>query len=199
MNRKIFAMTEWLLERFGIPQRNESLMGDLMEEYSAGRSGFWLLRQIVNAIATTVAHDVKHHWLLTARAITMGWVLLFGWAQIVRHFHRVNGFVVILPNLLLPIQIELSLTFALGPAFVAWLVARTHRAQQAAIVLAYAASLAIYDICTIAIQWSAIKRLYSSAAGWWEFQIGVGCVVVFFTLVGGFLQKPRGLLTQPER
>jgi hypothetical protein len=38
MNRKIFAMAEWLLERFGIPQRNESLMGDLMEEYSAGRS-----------------------------------------------------------------------------------------------------------------------------------------------------------------
>jgi hypothetical protein len=32
MNRKIFAMAEWLLERFGIPQRNESLMRDLMEE-----------------------------------------------------------------------------------------------------------------------------------------------------------------------
>jgi hypothetical protein len=192
MNRKIFAMAEWLLERFGIPQRNQSLVGDLMEEYSAGRSGFWLLRQIVNAIATTVAHDIKHHWLLTARAIAMGWALFFGWALILGHLHQVNGFVAILPNLLLSFQIVFYLTFTLWPAFIGWLIARTHRAQQAAMVLAYAASLVIYDICGIAIQWPAIKRLRPSFFQW-EFLIGEVCAVVFFTLIGGFLQKPRGL------
>jgi hypothetical protein len=187
MKRNIFAMAEWLLERFGIPQRNESLMGDLMEEYSAGRSGVWLLRQIVNAIATTVARDIKRHWLLTARAIAMGWALWFGCAWLVSHFSLLG----------LPVlwsQIEGIVIFTLWPAFIGWLVARTYRAQQAAMVLAYAGSLAIYDICSIAIQWSAIKRLYFSAAGWWEVQIGVGCVAVLFTLIGGFLQKPRGLI-----
>jgi hypothetical protein len=187
MNKKIFAMAEWLLERFGIPQRNESLMGDLMEEYGAGRSGFWLLRQIVNAIATTVAPDIKHHWLLTARAIAMGWALWLGSAWIVIHFPLSGA----------PVnwsQIEGIVIFTLWPAFIGWLIVRTHRAQQTAMVLAYAGSLAIYDICRIAIQWSAIKRFYFSAAGWWEVQIGVGCVVVLFTLIGGFLQKPRGLI-----
>lgn len=186
MNRKIFAVAEWLLERFGVPQRNESLMGDLMEEYSAGRSGFWLLRQIVNAIATTVARDIKHHWLLTARAIAMGLALWLGFARIVSHplFWPV-----------LSTQIGAIVIFTLWPAFIGWLVARTHRAQQAAMVLAYAASQAIYSICDIAIQWPAIRRLppeYFSPP-WLEVQIGVGCVVVLFTLIGGFLQKPRGL------
>jgi hypothetical protein len=194
MSRKISGIVEWLLERFGIPQRNESLMGDLMEEYSAGRSGFWLLRQIVNAIATTMAHDITHHSLLTARAIAMGWALWFGWARTVSHLQRVNGFVAILSNLLLPIQIVPFLTFTLWPAFIGWLVARTHRAQQPAMVLAYAASLAIYDICSSAIQWPTVKRLYFSPAAWWEGQILFGCVVVFFTLIGGFFQKPRGLI-----
>jgi hypothetical protein len=187
MNRKIFARAEWLLERFGIPQRDESLMGDLTEEYNAGRSGFWLLRQIVNAIATTVAHDIKHHWLLTARAVAMGWTLWFGCARIVSYFSLVGRPV-------LWSRIEGIVIFTLWPAFIGWLVARAHRAEQAAVVLAYAASLAIYDVCYIAIQWPAINRLPGGYfPGWWEVQIGVGCIVVFFTLIGGFLQKPRGL------
>jgi hypothetical protein len=187
MNRKIFAMGEWLLERFGIPQRNESLMGDLMEEYSAGRSAFWLLRQVVNAIATTVAHDIKRHWLLTARAIAMGWALWFGCARIVSHFSLLGAPV-------LWSRIMGIVTFTLWPAFIGWLVARTQRAHEAAMVLAYAASLAIYDICYIAIRWPSIKRLPAGYfPGWLEVQIGAGCVVVFFTLLGGFLQKPRGL------
>jgi hypothetical protein len=190
MNRKIFAMAEWLLERFGIPQRNESLMGDLMEEYSAGRSGFWLLRQIVNAIATTVARDIKLHWLLAARAIATGWALWLGLAFIWSHFHLFVGAPV------RSAQIVGIVSFTLWPAFIGWLIARTHRTQQAAMVLAYTASMALTDICYLAAEYPWIRRLPPGylSPGWLEVQIGLGCVVVLFTLIGGFIQKPRRLI-----
>jgi hypothetical protein len=63
-----------------------------------------------------------------------------------------------------------------------------------AMVLAYAASLAIFGMGNIAIQWPAMQWLPPGYfLGWVGVQIGVCCVFVFCTLVGGFPRKPRGL------
>jgi hypothetical protein len=64
MRSLMFVLARWLLERFGVPQRNESLMGDLMEEWASGRSAFWLLRQTANAIGSMLARDIANHKLL---------------------------------------------------------------------------------------------------------------------------------------
>lgn len=83
MRSGMLALAESLLKRFGIPQRNESLMGDLAEEYGSGRSVLWLWRQTANAIVSTVARDIQNHKLAALRAIATGWLLMVAWSQII--------------------------------------------------------------------------------------------------------------------
>jgi hypothetical protein len=78
MRSRMLALAESLLARFGIPQGNELLMGDVVEEYSSGRSALWLWRQTANAVASTVARDFRNHKLLVVRALATGWALLRG-------------------------------------------------------------------------------------------------------------------------
>jgi hypothetical protein len=130
MRSRMLALAESLLARFGIPQGNESLMGDLVEDYSSGKSALWLWSQTTNAIASTVARDIRNHKLLAVRALATGWALQLVWQEIL---HLAE------PRLLVwhrgPIyhwELLLLSTITLWPAFVGWVVGRTHRAQQAA-------------------------------------------------------------------
>jgi hypothetical protein len=64
-------------------------------------------------------------------------------------------------------------------------------------VLAWAASQAIYAGCYIALYIAIhhpgsfpVGSPQNPAPGWLKTQIVVYCVVLFFTLLGGFLKKP---------
>jgi len=61
----------WLLEHAGSRYRRESLAGDLIEEYRAGRSDAWYWRQVLWAIAASVGHAV--------RAVLPAWLALLTW------------------------------------------------------------------------------------------------------------------------
>lgn len=72
----------WLLTNFVRGYRNESLVGDLLEEWHGRRSRLWLWNQVIGAIASNVYGVLSRQAYLLGRAVAAGWLalLLTGWA-----------------------------------------------------------------------------------------------------------------------
>jgi hypothetical protein len=187
VTRKMPAIAAWLLNRFGVPQSNESLMGDLVEESGSGRSALWFWRETIVAIADSVARNLRDHKVLAVRAIATGWLMNLAWGQVLglasRHelWRRHLG---LYDALLLS-------SFVAWPAMVGWVVARTHRAQQASMVLAYAASLAIVAIWALSVHYSQMKACVECTPDLWDTNLTIDCLLVLLTLIGGLLPRPR--------
>jgi hypothetical protein len=171
-----FAM--WLLQRFGVPERNESLMGDLVEERAAGRSTLWVWGQSAAAIADSVTRDLRDHWVLALRAIGTGWAATF----LIAWFweYQIHPFGNALAHLL--DAIDMIIQAVIWPVALGWIVARTHRTRQASMVLAFAASVAL---CA---PWVCVQCVPPDGA---DPTLLLACSGVFGVLAGGFLPRPR--------
>src|SRR5258708_23099521 len=55
--------------------RADSIVGDLVEEYRAGRSRLWFWRQAVSAVAFGVIRQIRHHPARAAGAVVTGWTV----------------------------------------------------------------------------------------------------------------------------
>jgi hypothetical protein len=137
----------WLLENLTSGRGNDSLQGDLMEEYRSGRSGAWYLRQVLMTIAVTFWEEISAHKLLAVRAVATGWAVWY-------------LYVLFMYKLLIPFAQELPLAFRFGPysgfawwiiwlsvrAASGWIVARSHREHQTAMVLIFSASVLLWKL-----------------------------------------------------
>jgi hypothetical protein len=156
--KAIPARAQWLLERFGIAQGNEALMGDLVEEYGSGRSALWLWRQTLLAIAAKVTREPRARKPAILRAVAL--VLALWFAFSFADFYVFNNFVTEhsagLPSWGDPFWVVYAvLRKFVWPSIVGWMVASTHRAHRAGAVVAYLILVTI---------WAAI-RLYNSFEG----------------------------------
>ena len=131
----------WLLHKFG---RNEALSGDLLEEYSLGRSDAWYWRQVLVAIVVGFGKEVRTHKLLALRAIGVGWaanyiILHVVWVPWWRFLHRI-----LLEHGVSPVVwwrhyylYPSWLICCIWSAACGWIVGRSHREHRAAMVLVY--------------------------------------------------------------
>jgi len=206
MNRKPPVLATWLLERFGVKRQNEALMGDLAEEYQAGRSWAWYWWQTLVAIFVTVIRDVREHKLLALRAVAMSWILWRAFPLIVSYVEGVY---------LYPRSLhwagETRVAYLAGLLFwrsiqwvlIGWLVGRAHRAQAASMVIVVAAfklllytSNATYYIVSGTSPWTIhvpLPSWYYLAAYWPN--ILVHCV---FMIGGALLVRPKAQLDLPS-
>jgi hypothetical protein len=69
-----------LLARADASGRQEALIGDVLEEISAGRSRWWLCQQLIGLYGVALAAHARHHTRLTPClvAIVLGAVLVGG-------------------------------------------------------------------------------------------------------------------------
>jgi len=182
MSRELPTVARWLLDRFGIPHRNEPLMGDLVEEYASSRSAFWFWRQTATAILTTVVRDIRNHKLLALRAIATGWLLMLAWALVAQLIRPPSWSYGLNWNRWQLFELFQTVSMVLCPTIIGCIVASTHKAQQGAMVLVYVVSLLIHQTADILLHYSEINR-------WAERLSVVGCLVIFI-LIGGFLSNP---------
>jgi|SRR5438477_9693334 len=75
INRAPPRIATWLLERLGPAFRNESLVGDLFEEYQHDRTRAWYWRQVIVAIFIGQASGLRKllFALLAISAGTLTW------------------------------------------------------------------------------------------------------------------------------
>jgi hypothetical protein len=193
MIRKTPAVATWLLERFGVKRQNEALIGDLAEEYQAGRSRAWYWWQTLMAMAVAVQRDVRNHKLLALRAIATGWILSFGWywfMQQLFHFPRLTlasdtGF-------LLMINCLIWLHWIL----IGWIVARTHRSHPLAMALAYFVTLAAVNTWRTSSFWFAYPSLSAVNVFLIVVDFLLSILVMMLCIVAGALLVP--LKRRPE-
>lgn len=138
-------MATTLLRRLG--PADESLVGDLHEEFAAGRSGIWFWRQTIAALACGAIRDVRRFPARAAGAIVTGWAvaavvflmgdmiadglawMLANWDRQATAYRGREWW---------PFWLCTTFVTYSGFALSAWVVARIHR-RHAAMLLVYVA------------------------------------------------------------
>jgi hypothetical protein len=134
-----------LLNRLG--PRDQSLVGDLYEEYAAGRSRTWLWRQVMASVAYGAVADIRRAPIRTSFAVASGWAVAAavfllgdriadGPAGFFWHWNRHTAYV---NDIWWPFYIGALLVTYTGFALSAMVVAQVNR-HRPAMLLAYVAS-----------------------------------------------------------
>ena len=142
-------LATWLLEELCSGGRIEELLGDLTEEFAAGRSRLWYWRQATGALALDLQRTLRVHGLSFFAAILVGYALTSLWV-----FANNVAFGALYQSLDArpqPLTLDMVMRF-LGLrasqasetilVFVsAWLVMRIHRAHRRAALVTFAAAV----------------------------------------------------------
>jgi hypothetical protein len=138
----------WLLEHFLSDFHNRSLIGDLIEHYTQGRSSAWYWRQVLIAIAVGCWRDIRTHKLLAVRALAVGYQILVLEGRVLFTFmpHLMHKLQFLLPTTQFPGFALLIISSALTYAVSGWVVARFHRPHQAAMVFLFAALMGLLHL-----------------------------------------------------
>jgi hypothetical protein len=144
------AVATWLLEHLQSSPSNDSLAGDLFEEYGHGRSRLWYWKQVLAAIVVSACREITAHPVLALRAIVVGWAVWYFYAVAV-----IPALIVPLARRILPTGWAMTSSpfvitwwalWAPSYAVSGWAVARLHRPHRIAMVLAFAASIFLYEL-----------------------------------------------------
>jgi hypothetical protein len=155
------TLSIWLLRRCGV---SESLIGDLIERYQLRRSRSWYWRQVLLSIVATSLQEIRAHKLLALRGVAVGiavawfliqvtapariWIWKWVWNWTVENDLDAVRLILFSPSRLI-LQFGVP---GLALLIAGWVIARTHGPRGIALVVAFAATL---ELCYVAsMAWS---------------------------------------------
>ncbi len=192
-SRAVPRAAMWLLERLGSTSRLEPLIGDLVEQFEAGRSRIWFWHQATGALAGCVLRAIRANAPSFLAAILVGCALVWVWqlgcslvfqpvyvdlADVKRHPWTVEA-LVRLTGILANMASEYALCF-----ISAWLVTRIHREHRRAVLVAFVTALTaqrVPGIVRIVVDGAADSSLLVALAT----QIILTALQAACTLIGG--------------
>jgi hypothetical protein len=157
------VLATFLLTRVGLVE--EALLGDLYQEWSAGRSTPWFWYQAMAAVAWSAAREIGRRPGRTWAALLVGWAVagivfragdtiaeavagqIWGW-------HRAEAYIT---NSWGPFLVGALLVTYGGFGLSAWIVARLHR-RYPAMLIAYVASTFVLLLVTGIVMDVLIRR-----------------------------------------
>jgi hypothetical protein len=117
-------LASWVLDRFGLRYRSESLAGDLFEEYQLGHGRLWYWQQVLAAVVAARTHPIRVNVRLFLLKILgyilaeLGIVLLC--SQIAESGHRARQEEYLLSPANVAVMALLGLIAAIGVGIVIW-------------------------------------------------------------------------------
>jgi hypothetical protein len=193
----IIAM--WLLDHFNSGPLDESLTGDLVEEYALGRSNIWFWRQTLMVLAVSFWKEIRANWLLAIKAIFTGWGFFnlfqfLAWGVLLRSHLWTPMYFSLLRFLGYGIGIWLAWLILWAPIWVAsgWNVARLNRSHALGMVLVFSTTVLFWQLQRI----PRIIHLFFGALGNARYipqlvvEITNLVLPSIFTAIGGLLAGP---------
>ena len=65
----------WMLKHFGPGPDNDTLLGDLAEQYQRNGNAMWYWRQALKAIPVSLFKEIRGHKWIAGRALLTGWAV----------------------------------------------------------------------------------------------------------------------------
>ena len=164
------TMATWLLERLHCRLDDESLMGDLFEEYCRGRSRIWYWKEVVTAIALGFCRELAAHPVLALRAIALAWAVRYLYVYSVARtaLTHVSPWGVtqwLWWTAVRPVGLMEMIWWAMDSAVCAmsgWIVARFHNANRIPMVLATAVSVFLFQLTGLPWIWFHAKNGFTN-------------------------------------
>jgi len=154
-------LATWLLQRFAVGHRGDSLVGDLLERYQHKRSPAWYWSQVITAILARTTRDVAAHKLLAVRAVVIGalagvlfsvpihWLAEFS-RDSINDWLAASGHYSFWP-VFLSGPLSVTLFECVAGAAIGATVARLHQAHAAAMVCLVSASFLLFEEGLVAL------------------------------------------------
>ena len=163
----------WMLKHFGCGPDNDTVLGDLAEQYRHKGSAMWYWRQAMKAIPVSVLREIRAHKPIAARALLMGWTmwilagalifpLAFIGTNVGYSFQPLHLIGSAWSFMWMPVlgvwNFHRSVSFVFGvavllPLFVGsicgWLLARFHRDHRTGVVLLFASTILLIDLLLV--------------------------------------------------